>query len=105
MAKIPYLPPNNIQLQQIIPMQETRSTTIAGETVELPYTNYSQTENFYCDRHQIIAVGKFFDQDNNLAGCQVFIRGIQGPILVSDSYTSIKNIMDNINCADLCTDL
>ena len=40
MAKIPYLPPNNIQLQQIIPMQETRSTTIAGETVELPYTNY-----------------------------------------------------------------
>lgn len=105
MAKIPYLPPNNIQLQQIIPMQETRSTTIGGETVELPYTNYTHTENFYCDRHQIIAVGKFFDQDGNVAGCQVYIRGIMAPIFVSDSYTSIKNIMDNINCADLCNDL
>lgn len=105
MAKIPYLPPNNIQFQQIIPVQETRTTIINGESVDLPYTNFSQTENFYCDRHQIIAVGKLFDQDGNLAGSQVYIRGIMAPIFVSDSYTSIKNIMDNINCADLCNDL
>tara|TARA_Y100000768_G_C23987485_1_gene689842 strand:+ start:2589 stop:2906 length:318 start_codon:yes stop_codon:yes gene_type:complete len=105
MAKIAYLSPNNIQLRQINPRQETRSVTIAGETIDLPYTNYSQTTNFYCDGNQIIGVGKFFDQDNNEAGCQVFIRGIQGPILVQDSYSSIKTIMDSISCADLCNEL
>ena len=46
-----------------------------------------------------------FDQDGNLAGSQVYIRGIMAPIFVSDSYSSIKNIMDNINCDDLCNDL
>ena len=105
MAKIPYLTPNNIQFQQIIPVQETRTVIINGESVDLPYTNFSQTEDFYCDRNQIIAVGKLFDQDGNLVGCQVYIRGIMAPIFVSNSYSSIKNIMDNITCATLCDDL
>ena len=39
MAKIPYLPPNNIQFQQIIPVEETRTVTINGESIDLPYTN------------------------------------------------------------------
>jgi len=105
MAKIAYLAPQYFQLQQIIPVQETRPTNVGGEIVELPYTNFSQTAPFYCDINQIIGVGKLFDQDNNDVGCQVFIRGIQGPILVSNSYASIQNIMNNISCADLCNDL
>ena len=110
MAKIPYLPPNNVTLKQIHPVPTTKTITQTlpdGNTVDtvVPSTNYNKKYDIYVDRHLIVGVGTAYDPEEGVIGRNVYLRDFPGPILVTQSYTTIKSYMDNINCADLCNDL
>ena len=110
MAKIPYLPPNNVTLTQIHPVPTTKTiqqTQPDGSTIDIivTSTNYNKKYDIYVDRHKIIGVGTYYDSEEGVIGRNVYIKDFGAPIIVTQSYTTIKSYMDNVNCDDLCNEL
>ena len=65
---------------------------------------FNNTASVYVNKWDILAVGSYYSTTNqSFAPCrQVYLRDIGLPILVSDSYATIKGYIDDRDCSDLC---
>tara|TARA_R110002020_G_scaffold107192_2_gene249133 strand:+ start:22210 stop:22539 length:330 start_codon:yes stop_codon:yes gene_type:complete len=108
MAKIPIFTPDFRTFTQVYPYMQTENELAARDTSgKLLPMSYNRTADIYIDVTKIISVGGFFDtQINEFSNeCRsLIVSGVAIPIYVTDSYASIKTILDGIDCNDLCSD-
>jgi hypothetical protein len=108
MAKIPIFTPDFRTFTQVYPyMQMENELPARDNNNKLLPMSYNRTADIYIDVTKILSVGKFFDNQLNEFSneCRVLIiSGVALPIYVTESYASIKTILDGIDCNDLCSD-
>ena len=108
MAKIPIFTPDFRTFTQVYPYMQMEDGRPATDTNNKPLPmSYNRTADIYIDVTKIISVGKFFDTQVNEFSSEcnaIVVAGVAIPIYVTDSYASIKTILDGIDCNDLCSD-
>lgn len=107
MARIPIYQKQFVTLTQATVQPATNlagqvQTDIYGKPIAPKIT----TQSLYIDATQIQGVSEYFDVSTgvylNLRYIYVGVGLL--PIIVTQTYTEIKTILDGIGCDDLCTD-
>jgi hypothetical protein len=103
-AYIPVFERDYIELTRCFPVQETGTDSNGNPTLEV---TYEQCSPFYVNKNDILCVNRMFDPLNgDYVGnkSEIYIKDVVAPIVVAQSYTYLKNMLNTIDNTDLMQD-